>query len=90
MTISDANSIPVVWSSMRSKAARENPRNPQWKSRTGHLKNRRPMRESTGLPMCLFFQGIAPAAIPPRKRLPITRSTPTRSCSTNGSSRLKS
>ena len=46
MTISEANSIPVVCSWIRSKAARETPRSPQWKSPTGARKNSRPIADS--------------------------------------------
>ena len=51
MTISDANSMPVVCRRMRWNASREKPRRPQWKSPTGQRKNSLPMPDSTGLPM---------------------------------------
>ncbi len=53
-------------------------------------KNSRPMNESTGLPRYLWSGGMAPGAMPPRKRLPITRSAPARNSSTKGSSAVKS
>ena len=60
MTISLANSIPVVWSCIRLYASLLKPRRPQWKSETGHWKKSWPMNERTGLPIHLCFQGIAP------------------------------
>jgi hypothetical protein len=84
ITISDAYSMPVVRSAMRRKASAETPRMPQWKSRAGQPKRIRPAPESSGLPRCRFFQGIAPGAIPPRNRFPMTRSDPSRSFSRNG------
>ncbi len=49
------------------------------------------LREGYDLVMGNRFQGgIAPGAIPPLKRLPITRSQPSRSFSTKGISLLKS
>ena len=45
MTISLANSIPVVCSSIRSYAALLKPRRPQWKSPTGQWKKSRPMTD---------------------------------------------
>ena len=66
------------------------PRRPQWKSPIGERKKSRPIQESTGLPRYLCSGGMAPSAMPPLKRLPITSSSPARSRSTNGSSLEKS
>ncbi len=79
MTISDANSMPVVCSSIFSNAAFVKPRRPQWKSCAGHLKNNRPIKDSTGLPSQRFFHGIAPGEIVPPpigNRQPMTSSKP--------------
>ena len=43
MTISEANSIPVVTRSILRNAAAEYPRRPQWKSLAGQRKNSRPI-----------------------------------------------
>ena len=49
-SISLANSMPVVRRSIRTAAAREKPRRPQWKSPQPVLKRNRPTAERTGLP----------------------------------------
>ena len=63
---------------------------PQWKSLVGAAKRKRPIPERIGFPMYRFFHGIAPGSMPPRKRLPITRSAPARSSFTNKSRLPKS
>ena len=89
-TISLANSIPVACRLSAITLSRLNPRRPQWKSPILLRKNSRPMKLSTGLPRYLCSGGIAPGAMPPRNRLPITRSAPLRSSSTNGIRLVKS
>ena len=81
--------MPVVRKSIRRKASRETPEgrngNPSWergKEPTYAGKNR--------VSDVAVFHGIAPGPMPPRKRLPITRSAPARSALTNASRLLKS
>src|SRR4051794_33973340 len=86
ITISDANSMPVVFNSILLYAALEKPRRPQWKSRAGHSKKRRPIDDSVGFPIQRFFHGIAPGAIvppPAGNRQPMTNSNPSSNFSTN-------
>ncbi len=89
-TISLANSMPVACRLSAITLSRLNPRSPQWKSPILLRKNSRPMKVSTGLPRYLCSGGIAPGAMPPANRLPITRSAPLRSSSTNGIRLVKS
>ena len=49
-TISLANSMPVAWRPSSIALSRRKPRRPQWKSPILLRKNRRPAKESTGLP----------------------------------------
>ena len=72
MTISLANSIPVVCKFILSIAALVKPRKPQWKSLAGVLKNSCPRKERVGLPIYLWCQGMAPFLIPPLKRFAST------------------
>ena len=84
-TISLANSMPGVTRPSRRMASREKPRRPQWKSPIGMRKNSRP-DEAQHRVAQVAVQRTAwrPAAMPPSKRLPITRSAPARSRSTIG------
>jgi hypothetical protein len=84
-TISLANSMPDVRKLRARTASRRNPRNPQWKSLTAAWKSKRPIKLSNRLPRCRCRKGIAPGAMPPAKRLPITRSQPLRNFVTNES-----
>ena len=49
-TISEANSMPVVWSPSPSIASFRKPRRPQWKSPDGLPKKSRPIPVNTGFP----------------------------------------
>ena len=84
ITISDANSIPVVRRSSDRYASFVSARIPQWTSDTSAAKSRLSKPVESGLPMYRFFHGMAPGMIVPRIRVPITRSAPSRIPSTNG------
>jgi hypothetical protein len=84
ITISEANSIPVVCRSIDRYASFVNARIPQCTSLTSARKRRFSSPVDRGLPIYRFFQGIAPGTIVPRVRVPMTRSAPPRNSSRNG------
>ncbi len=84
MTISDAYSHDWLWRSMRRSAAAVIARIPQWMSVKPAPYIRLRIHVVSGVPKNWWSLGIAPGSMYPRKRLPITNSSPRASWSTKG------
>ena len=78
ITISLANSIPGLRNSSRRIDSREKPRMPQCASVIPAPKKRLRIQVSTGFPSTRCKKGMAPGWMVPRKREPITSSSPAR------------
>ena len=66
-----------------SIASREKPRRPQWKSPIGIAKNSRPRNDQHRVAEIAVQRGHGAGAMPPLKRLPMTRSRRRAACSTS-------